>query len=479
MNIKKHKKKIIGGLIGFVFLLLVIILVATGNKKTVEQYQVGMQDLAERVEIAGTVEADSFAELGFESSGRVSSVLVKVGDEVTTGQVLARLDAGALSADLRDAEASLAIAQTNLENDTTTLADIQAQQDVLVSTAYRTLLSSGIEAVPTSTTTTLTPPIITGTYRGNREGQYRVEIERGATSNDYVVEIFGLEKWKGELEENQATPLGSDGLFIYIPGKISDYFSSKWIIDIPNTRSTSYLVNKNAYEQALENRDVALQEAERSLSQGSLGSSVAEAQVQQAQARVDRIRSQIGDHIIRAPFSGVVTSLDLEVGEIATSSQKVVSVISRDAFEVNLEVPEIDVSKLEVGNEVVIMLDAFDGDVTWSGIIDTISQAETYVDGVPVYETRVLFTDQDDRIRSGMTATVSVITEEKSQVIAVPKEYVQRDVDGFFVWYVATDERGEIKTERRDIKIGLTSFDGFTEIREGLIENDAIVLDEI
>jgi HlyD family secretion protein len=473
-NIFKTKKaKIIGGVVAGLIALIVIVSLVRNHESNQEIFTVGRSDVTERVEVAGTVESQGFAELGFEVGGRVSAVLVDIGDVVRAGQTLMRLDTAELRADLLDAQAQVEIERANLENDQVNLADVRQQQDVLVETARRTMLSDDLEAVSSSLSETLTPPVISGTYTG-QAGRYRVRIERGTNSERYVANVYELERTTSNLEDNKSVPLGTKGLFIDFDGDIVEYLNTTWLIDIPNTRSASYTANLNAYEQALENRTVALRDAERSLQEGGRETSIAEAELQQAQARVNRIQAQINQRVIRSPFAGTITAVEIEPGEITTAGNVVVAVVSGGGFEIEVEVPEIDISKLEVGNSVEIDLDAFGGQVVLPGEIVAISQAETLVDGVPVYETRVIFKEDDPRIRSGMTATVSVLTESKENIIAIPREYIQRDGDGRFVSFVASAEGDDIVTERRGVQLGLEGFDGLIEIISGLNEGDLI-----
>lgn len=468
--LKKYKKRfIIGGSI----VLIIILLIAFGKRGDTGfvTATASVQTVTEQVEVAGTVESNDLANLGFEVSGRVASVPVKVGDIVNQGDVLVRLDTSTLNADLLDAQAAVSIARANLDNDEVTVVDVTQQQDVLVESARRKLLSSDLEAVPQSNAVSLDAPIISGTYRGG-EGEYKIRILRSeVNASNYFVRIFGLEEGEYELKTNKSTPLGNLGLYIELPGELSDYRETIWTLAIPNTRSASYLTNLNAYEQAVENRTVAIRSAESSLSQGNRMTSVAEANLQKAQAQVDRIRSEINKRTIRAPFAGTVSAMRVSPGEIASGGSGVVTVVSNNKFEIVLDVPEIDVSKLEIDNPVTIQLDAFGQRETWEGVIIAISQAENTVDGVPVYETRVAFAGEDERIRSGMSATVSVITETRKDVVAIPLEFIQRDENGTFVYIIIDDDE---TTERRDIAVGLRGSNGIVEIIDGLVDGDII-----
>ena len=465
---KKRKIWIIIGII------VIVLIALTGSKNGSDEnttHIVEARSVTEQVEVAGKVQSNDFAELGFEVNGKISSVLVDIGDEVKRGQTLVRLNTSELQADLADAQASVSIKQAELANTGTSLETVTQQQDVLVNSAYKNMLSSGLVAEPNSPNYDQTAPLITGRYSGP-EGYYKISVKRKGSSSDYALSVFGIESATDvDVEETSPTPIGGNGLFIDFPDDLAGYSGTIWYVNIPNVKSAVYTTNYNAYQEALRERDRAIDAAEAEL-RGDAADSIAQAELAQAQARVARIQSEIAQHTIRAPFDGVIGGIDAEVGEIVSVGGTIVSVVSDGDFEIELEVPEIDVSKIEVGNMVDIRLDAFGSLEMWQGEITAISQAETYVDGVPVYQTNVTFTEPDDRIRSGLSATVMIMTESRDDVLAVPSEYIDRDEDGRFVNVVV----GEDETERRDVTIGLRGSDGFIEIIEGLSAGETVAI---
>jgi len=467
---KKRKIWIIAAVI------IIALIIIGGSKKggdTNETYTAAVRTVTEQVEVAGKVQSNDFAELGFEVGGKISSVLVDIGDEVSRGETLVRLDTGALQADLADAKASVSIREAELNNTGTSLTKVTQKQDALVSSAYKNLLSSGLVAEPNSSNYTQAAPILTGRYSGS-EGYYKISVKRKGSANEYSLSIFGLEAALDvKVEKTSPTPVGDNGLFIDFQDDLAEYSGTTWYVYIPNIKSSVYANNYNAYEQALRERALAIDAAEADL-RGDALSSIDQAQLAQAKAAVARIQAQIEQRVIRAPFSGVISGIDAEVGEIVSAGSTVLAVVSNGDFEIELEVPEIDVSKIEVGNVVDIKLDAFGSIETWAGEIVAISQAETYVDGVPVYQTNVRFAESDERIRSGLSATVMIMTETRDNVLAVPSEYIDRDEDGRFVNIVINED----EAERRDVIIGLRGSDGYIEIIEGLSEGDVVTKTE-
>lgn len=473
---KKHKKGLIWGGAVAVVIIILITLFLSGNGNGWKAAAVTRADLTEEVEIAGTVESNSYAELGFEVSGKVTSVPVKVGDVVERGQLLVQLDSADLYADLQDAQALVTIKRAELENAEVNLDDIRKQQDVLVDNAKRKLLTSDLEAVPVYSTYDLDAPLITGTYTGG-EGEYRISIENNEVNATDLVRVTGIESYEGPVEDVRANPLGTKGLYIQLLADSNEYTNTNWRVTIPNPQGAEYTANLNAYEAAVEARTVAIREAERSLAEGTGEDSIAKAELAQAQARVNRILAQIAQRSVRAPFTGTVASVEIAVGEIASSGSMVAAVVSDGDYEISLDVPEIDVSKLEIGNIVTILLDAFGERTSWEGEVTAISQAETYVDGVPVYETIVVFKETDERIRSGLSATVSIVTDTRMQVLAVPAEYLDRDETGQFVEVVVGNPEDH-KTEKRYVQTGLRGADGLVEILEGLSMGEMVAVKE-
>jgi HlyD family secretion protein len=145
-------------------------------------------------------------------------------------------------------------------------------------------------------------------------------------------------------------------------------------------------------------------------------------------------------------------------------NQKAISVISYGNYEVESFVPEADISKIKIGNMASTTLDAYGGDVNFATEVIKIDPAATVIDGVPTYKITLRFVDQDDRIRSGMTANLDILTAEKTNVLVIPARAVYSKEDGRYTKVLNPDN---LATER-SIQIGLRGFDGKVEVVSGL-----------
>jgi multidrug efflux pump subunit AcrA (membrane-fusion protein) len=111
-SLMKRPRYYISGII--IILLLVIFSFRNNGDKNQEIIEVKRDDVIKTVSVSGKTKASSFSELSFERSGKVTYVFANVGDRVTAGQSLVRLDSSELNANLLQVEANLSAQQIKL-----------------------------------------------------------------------------------------------------------------------------------------------------------------------------------------------------------------------------------------------------------------------------------------------------------------------------------------------------------------------------
>jgi len=117
-------------------------------------------------------------------------------------------------------------------------------------------------------------------------------------------------------------------------------------------------------------------------------------------------RAALANAEVRAPFPGVITELDLKVGEFAASGQPVVTIADLSSWVIKTtDLTEIDVIRIKEGQPVTVKLDAIP-DVEFHGNVLSISDGYTVNQGDIVYEVVILLAGQDAALRWGMTAEV-------------------------------------------------------------------------
>lgn len=140
----------------------------------------------------------------------------------------------------------------------------------------------------------------------------------------------------------------------------------------------------------------------------------AQASLVQAQDAVKVANMQVEKRILRAPFDGIITKKNVEVGDLANPNLPNSSVMSimagndASALEIDVFASEKDLSKLKVGDAASVTLDAFDPAVKFSAKISAIDPTQTVQNGASVYKVTLLLDQKDDRIKAGMSANAVV-----------------------------------------------------------------------
>jgi HlyD family secretion protein len=180
---------------------------------------------------------------------------------------------------------------------------------------------------------------------------------------------------------------------------------------------------------------------------------------------------------LTSSIDGVITSINVEEGEKITSGTQaiggggtaIMTVADLNEMIVKASINEVDVGKLEKGQQVRIGFDAIKGEV-YQGEVRRISPSGTEEDNLVVYPVEVEIINSDERIRPGMTADLDVIISEAKNVICIPKHAVIRR-EGKTLVNISKGNRfvsQEVTTGiEDDVKI---------EIRKGLQEGDTLMI---
>lgn len=154
------------------------------------------------------------------------------------------------------------------------------------------------------------------------------------------------------------------------------------------------------------------------------------AQVKQLQAAYEKQLDNLQKAKIVAPMSGIITFLDTEVGEIAaaqtafTQGKTLMTISNLDVFEVEVEVDETEIAKVDLHQKATIELDAFP-DTTFQGEVVEIGNTAitgglNSTDQSTNFRVKVIFHESGAKVRPGMSATVDITTATLSNATAVP-----------------------------------------------------------
>jgi len=345
------------------------------------------------VAASGVIVPAKEANMAFASGGIVESIEVVIGAHVDAGQVIARL-AGAeqLQASLSTAELEILVAQQNLEKLTTDLPEEQIAALQTLNDARKALRDAELK--------------ISGF--GVPAEQIDVEVARSNVALakralDQALKDF--QPYENKLESNlkRAALLSklSDAQKLYdnavqqlnrLTGVFVPEFDmsqAQTELEIAQTRLT---LAEDKYAQLAEGPDPAELE-------------LAEARLQNAQDRAQAVRANLANLELKAPFTGVVSQINIQAGEWVIPGQSILALADLDHLRVETtDLSERDIPNVEIGQSVTVQVTALDQEV--SGQVTEISPLADTLGGDVVYKTMIDLDTIPSDLRAGMSVEV-------------------------------------------------------------------------
>ncbi len=194
------------------------------------------------------------------------------------------------------------------------------------------------------------------------------------------------------------------------------------------------------------------------------------------------ISYQQSSSTIYAPISGKISGLSLQVGSVITSTQnttsgaqsktKIASVTTDARPTVSINLTEIDIPKIKIGNPATVTFDAFP-DKTYTGKVISIDNVGVVSSGVTTYPTVIMLDTKSNAILPNMAAAASIIVTTKDNVIKIPSGAVKTQNGESIVTILKNGQPQQVT-----VQIGLQS-DTETEIISGIAAGDTVATSTI
>ena len=188
-----------------------------------------------------------------------------------------------------------------------------------------------------------------------------------------------------------------------------------------------------------------------------------DAAVDAAQATVDRIQ-------VTAPFTGTITEVDAQTGDLVSTGDSAFRIDDLSSIYVDLEVSEVDVASLKVGQKATLEFDAI-ANKTYTGEVTEISLVGSVSNGVVNYPVTVRITDADVNIRPGMTASVSIVIDQADNVLIVPNKAIHTSNGQRTVTVLSSDQQISVP-----VTVSLTGDSQSAVTSPQLKEGDVVVI---
>ena len=442
---------------------------------------------------SGTLQpADSYT-VSTLVSGEILSDTFEEGDQVEKGQLLYTLDSSGASNSQTQAQNSYTQAQTNYQQAVAakyptadlsgTVSEVYVKNGDTVSAGTElmrivgdnhiyltglfpyaspsdfyigqtaTIYINGFAGTTTGTVTAVSTSTFT-TSSGQQAVSVQVKASNpGLVTSDYTATIYvGSYASYGQTSINLGT---SSVVTAEASGKISGL---SWLAgDTISEGDRICTITGNSVDNSIQN---------------------AEINVENAQSSLENAKETLDDYSITAPISGEVVTKNAKAGDkIEGGSDGTLCVIYDLSYlEMTMNMDELDISDVAVGQEVQITADAVEG-TTYTGVVTKVSVAGTTSGGITTYPVTVRI-DETDGLRPGMNVDAEIILDSAEDVLAIPSGAVNR---GNTVLITADSPSAANALDQEapegyvyvEVETGI-SDDSYIQILSGLQEGDTV-----
>ena len=454
-KLKKKKKTVI--------VVIIILIIVLNINRNIQQAQKAMEEaqnkietetiekrtIAKSVSATGTVTTENSKDIIASLTGsKIATVNVTEGQKIAIGDVICTFDMASVQNNLSDAKstANISNAQSNLgiESARRNLEDATKNRDTQIVNAQkevanaqealnnvqnqfnetnRMLTQKQAELTALDTTYAETQNALTLTPEDSALAEKLTALN--AQKEQLTAEITALQSALPELQQT-ATQLKS----------VLDT-----AINALNTTTATVDSNISSLQDNLRNAELAAQ-----------SSNIAQ------KGQVQNYEEQLKKGIVTSTVSGTVTSVKAKVGDLYTGNT-IATINQIDAFIVEAEINEYDISDIQTGMKAIIKTDAtkeeeLEGQVIYTSISPTenvLSSGTTSTQ--TTYKIKIALKQQNERLRLGMNAKISIILDSRENVWTVPYEAVQKKDDG--TQYIQILKENTEETEDLTVRVGI------------------------
>lgn len=398
------------------------------------------------VNATGAVSALRTAKLSFENPGLVTEVTVREGQRVLANQLLARQDDTVFRLTVEQVEATLRAARLSLDQ----LRQPPTANDLAVAEA-------NIKAAKDSYAA------LAGAVDSSTVNAASLKVQQAQTAYEGAIQRRkdAGGRYKQDSPEFQLA-LAQEGQASF---------------GVEAARLQLQLVQRGTDSRILNAAKARITLAETELSrlkadppQFQVDQSLL--RIKQAETALDQAKAQLATTELRAPFPGEVTTLTLKVGGLSASGLPGVILIDRSELHVNINVDEIDIGAVAVGQAVTLTLDALPGESFQGSVIRLAPSPNATTGTVVTYQVQVGLPANSGKAKPGMTASASIVIRQLTDVLRVPNAFVRLDRRSNQAYVNLVSADGLLLTEV-PVTLGLRT-DEFSEVIGGLNEGDIV-----
>ena len=400
------------------------------------------RDITAEITGSGSLEAANSYSVTSLVDGTILADYFEEGDQVDEDTVLYDIDSSDMASSLEQSEISLSQAQRSYNNKLKDLADLtvtapKAGQVVDIAVEAGDDVSAGqtVATIRDSDTMTLKVPFLADEAAGFYVGQ-SAQVTLDSTFevlNGTVTEVSGVDQvLTGNVIVRDVTIQVSN------PGGLSTSQTGSATVDgcaSASGGSFSYLAERSVTAEVSGTvASIHVSEGDR-LSQGgailTLTSDNLEDELQSAaealrnaELSLESRYDQLDNYTITSPISGTVIDKNYNAGENIETGQTLCSIYDLSYLTLTLNVDELDISNIQVGQQVLITAEAVEGR-TYTGVVTKVSVAGTSSSGTTTYPVTIRI-DETDGLLPGMNVDATITLDSAGGVLAIPSAALNR-----------------------------------------------------
>ena len=437
-EVPKKKKKV--WLIVLVIAAIVIVLIGSAVKNMTSQIEtaanmvevepVEKRDLSDSVSLKGTIAGQSKTNVMSLAAAEITAVNVQVGDIVKEGDPLVTLDQ-------KDIEKQIAELKTNISN-----ANAIAANDAAQKQENKQDQQDSLEAA----------------QKAIDEAQSDVDKykKKVAECGDY---IYYLKNNHEDTSEYDAK----------LEGFKSSLEAAQKALDTANDN----------YASVLKSTDRSVASAQNTVDMQKYQAST----TTESKDQLEQLQKQLADCTLSAPIGGVVTAVNVSVGDKNTAGTTMITIEDTSSLKVIVNVEEADILKIQEGMPATVSTDAT-GDEEIKGTVTRVVRVKNQSTNTNGTDTNTSsgysaeITIDNTELLVGMSAKAKIVIKDRGTQLAVPYDLIRQDDNGdSYVLVAEANEDGTATAVRKNIKVG-EEVDYYTEVTGGdLKEGDQLIYD--
>ena len=441
------------------------------------------------LEGSGTLEAIDQYEVSALVSGDVTADFFEEGDMVSKDQVLYKIDASSIEKNIDKAQNALSQSKMSYSE------AVEAYGDLTVSApckgVIKTLYIKNGDDIKTgdrvcdivdSDTMTLEIKFLSSQAGGIYSGQ-AANIEMTGGGGSYMGTVKTVSS--GSTVNSLGVPVTNVEISVTNPGAITTGDTATAVVG--GTACAEPGTFKYSHEETVtakasgKVRNLSLIEGDRvsagrtilTIESSSVSNQVKKSalSVSDAELSLKGLQDDLDQYSISSPIAGKVIQKTVKAGDKVSSQQGSTSmavIADLSALTMTMNIDELDISSVKVGQDVEVTADALENQV-FHGVVNKVSVIGTSQNGVTTYPVEVLLSDVENTdLIPGMNVSATIVLEKKDDVLLIPTTAVKR---GNKVKMLGSGEEVEIET----------GIDDGTqvEVLSGLSEGDQVEIADV